>query len=115
MRGGSQTVGCVILDLRWGPSLALGMTEIGSGPRNRDEMLGKFAKSFVRLILTSDVPRLLRSPSSPHRILTSRWSGSDARADERGGENENASGGDHRSWQSFWRDRFLSMRQGGRD
>src|SRR5258708_33187077 len=56
MRGGSQTVGCVILDLRWGLSLALGMTEIGSRTRNRDEMLGKFAKSFVRSILTS-MPR----------------------------------------------------------
>src|SRR6478672_7608350 len=56
MPGGSQTVGCVILDLRWGPSLALGMTEIGSRTRNRDEMLGKFAKSFVRSILTS-MPR----------------------------------------------------------
>src|SRR5207248_11321721 len=78
-------------------------------------MPGKFAKNSLRLILTFDAPRFLRSPSSSHRILAPRWRGSDARTDERGGENENAGGGDHRSRQSFWGNRFLSMRQGGGD
>src|SRR5205814_326245 len=75
-------------------------------------IVGKFAKSFVRLILTFDASRFFRSPPSSHRILASRWRGSDARADERGGENENAGGSDHGSRQSFWGDRFLPMRQG---
>src|SRR5437868_13097327 len=78
-------------------------------------MTGKFAKNSLRLILTFDAPRFLRSPSSSHRILAPRWRGSDARADDRSGENENAGGGDHRSRQSFWGDRFLPMRQGGGD
>lgn len=75
----------------------------------------QICQKFCPLNTDVDAPRFFRSPSSSHRILPSRWRGSDARADERGGENENASGGDHRSWQSFWRDRFLSMRQGGGD
>src|SRR6266700_265377 len=76
-------------------------------------MPGKFAKNSLRGILTFDAPRFFRSPPSSHRILASRWRGSDARADERSGENENAGGGNHRSRQSFWGDRFLPMRQGG--
>src|SRR5260370_5392833 len=72
------------------------------------QRFGFLARPHLAFILTSHAPRLLRSSASAHRVFAARWRGANEGADEESGGIQDAGGGDHRSRESFWRDRILS-------